>query len=121
MTKFTEFILMKLSFTDLYTYVYLYMYVCVCVRLSTLVTLVSDGLQMECCSEGERVNFGEHLKTAIASFTVDFLPHMREEEEVGYYWNTLATVTCMLIHCTILLYEGRWWIHVGVYIRRCIL
>ena len=71
------------------------MYVCVCVRLSTLVTLVSDGLQMECCSEGERVNFGEHLKTAIASFTVDFLPHMREEEEVGCYWNTLATVTCM--------------------------
>ena len=57
---------------------------CICMyRLSALVTLVSEGLQMEQCSEGERVNFGERLKTAIASFTVDFLPHMREEEEVG--------------------------------------
>ena len=34
------------------------------------------------CSEEARVDFGERLKTAIASFTVDFLPHMREEEEV---------------------------------------
>ena len=38
---------------------------------------------MEYCSEGERMDFGKRLKTAIASFTVDFLPHMREEEEVG--------------------------------------
>ena len=51
-------------------------------RLSTLVTLVSDGLQMECSSDRERRDFGERLKTAIASFTIDFLPHMREEEEV---------------------------------------
>ena len=28
------------------------------------------------------MDFGERLKTAIGSFTVDFLPHMREEEEV---------------------------------------
>jgi F-box/leucine-rich repeat protein 5 len=51
-------------------------------RLSTLVNLVSEGLQMGWCSEEARVDFGERLKTAIASFTVDFLPHMREEEEV---------------------------------------
>ena len=38
---------------------------------------------MEYCSEAERREFGERLKTAIASFTVDFLPHMKEEEEVG--------------------------------------
>ena len=34
------------------------------------------------CSEEARLYFGERLKTAIGSFTVDFLPHMREEEEV---------------------------------------
>ena len=51
-------------------------------RLSTLVNLVSEGLQMGWCSEEARVDFGERLKTAIGSFTVDFLPHMREEEEV---------------------------------------
>ena len=51
-------------------------------RLSALVSLVSDGLQMEYCSEREREAFGERLKSAIASFTVDFLPHMKEEEEV---------------------------------------
>ena len=52
-------------------------------RLSALVRSVSEeGLQMEYCSEAERREFGERLKTAIASFTVDFLPHMKEEEEV---------------------------------------
>ena len=39
---------------------------------------------MEYGSGEERVGFGERLKTAIASFTLDFLPHMREEEEVQY-------------------------------------
>ena len=62
---------------------YIDLFMCCVCRLSALVKLVSEGLQMECCSEDERVNFGERLKTAIASFTVDFLPHMREEEEVG--------------------------------------
>ena len=51
-------------------------------RLSALVRSVSEGLQMEYCSEAERRDFGERLKTAIASFTLDFLPHMKEEEEV---------------------------------------
>ena len=51
-------------------------------RISALVGLVSDGLQMECSSEKEREQFGERLKVAIRSFTVDFLPHMNEEEEV---------------------------------------
>ena len=33
-------------------------------------------------SKEERVKFGEQLKEAIAGFTVDFIPHMNEEEEV---------------------------------------
>ena len=37
---------------------------------------------MECSSEEEREQFGGTLKTAIENFTVDFLPHMKEEEEV---------------------------------------
>lgn len=44
--------------------------------------LVGEGLKMERSSKGERKDFGERLKTAISSFTVAFLPHMREEEEV---------------------------------------
>ena len=51
-------------------------------RLSALVSLVSEGLEMGHSPDGERRDFGERLKTAIASFTVDFLPHMKEEEEV---------------------------------------
>eukprot|EP00731_Ephydatia_muelleri_P001172 Em0001g1172a len=34
-------------------------------------------------SEGDRVAFGKRLKDAIADFTTDFIPHMKEEEEVG--------------------------------------
>ena len=47
-------------------------------------TLVHDGLQLEYNSlEADRLVFGERLKAAIASFTVDYIPHMKEEEEVG--------------------------------------
>ena len=53
-------------------------------RLRDLVTLVHDGLQLEYNSlEADRLVFGERLKAAIASFTVDYIPHMKEEEEVG--------------------------------------
>lgn len=55
-------------------------------RLSTIVKLLGEGLKMECSSKGERKDFGERLKTAISSFTVAFLPHMREEEEVAREW-----------------------------------
>ena len=32
--------------------------------------------------EGDRVEFGGRLKSAISSFTIDLIPHMNEEEEV---------------------------------------
>ena len=48
-------------------------------------TLVSDGLQFEFPTEADRVNYGNRLKSAISNFTVDFIPHMNEEEEV-YMW-----------------------------------
>ena len=52
-------------------------------RLNDLVTLVDSGLQPEACKgERERVAFGEQLKLSIANFTIDFIPHMDEEEEV---------------------------------------
>ena len=48
-------------------------------------TLVSTGLQVEVSgsSERQRLDFGEQLKSSITNFTVDFIPHMDEEEEVG--------------------------------------
>lgn len=47
-------------------------------------TLVHDGLRLECNSlEADRLVFGERLKAAIAGFIVDYIPHMKEEEEVG--------------------------------------
>ena len=38
---------------------------------------------MECSSGEEREQFGGRLKAAIENFTLDFLPHMKEEEEVS--------------------------------------
>ena len=49
-------------------------------RLGELVTLV-DGAPRGAGVE-EREQFGGRLKDAIACFTVDFLPHMEEEEQV---------------------------------------
>ena len=61
-------------------------------RLAELVTLVSDGLQLECSPELDRVQFGEKLKLAIGKFTVDFIPHMNEEEEVRS-WSVMTEGT----------------------------
>ncbi len=52
-------------------------------RLSDLVSLVNDGLQLESSTAVDRQAFGEHLKVATAQFTIDYIPHMREEEEVS--------------------------------------
>ena len=65
-------------------------------RLSELVRLVSDGLHCEFSSEAERIDYGNRLKSAIANFTVDFIPHMNEEEEV-----------CMSVY-TVLFYCVNW-------------
>lgn len=48
-------------------------------------TLVKTGLQVEVSgsSERQRLELGEQLKSSITNFTVDFIPHMDEEEEVG--------------------------------------
>lgn len=48
-----------------------------------MVALVNDGLHLESSNEGDRVAFGAQLKDAITNFTVDFIPHMKEEEEVS--------------------------------------
>ena len=48
-----------------------------------MVALVNDGLHLESSNEGDRVAFGAQLKDAISHFTVDFIPHMKEEEEVS--------------------------------------
>ena len=46
-------------------------------------TLINDGFQLEYDSvEADRMVFGKQLKAAIANFTVDYIPHMKEEEEV---------------------------------------
>lgn len=54
------------------------------IRLSDLVNLVDSGLSQEesCRSPRERQEFGENLTEAITNFTLDFIPHMDEEEEV---------------------------------------
>ena len=52
------------------------------------------------CSDSERRDFGEGLKTAISSFTVDFLPHMKEEEEVRG-WRGDGRMNDEM--------KGRWW------------
>ena len=49
-------------------------------RLGELVALVDMAPQS--ASREEREQFGRRLKDTIACFTVDFIPHMNEEEEV---------------------------------------
>lgn len=54
-------------------------------RLSDLVSMVDSGLQLKARNSEDRrqcVDFMEHLKSAIANFVLDFIPHMDEEEEV---------------------------------------
>ena len=63
-------------------------------RLSELVRLVSDGLHYEFTSEAERIDYGNRLKSAIANFTVDFIPHMNEEEEV-------CVCECMFVNLSV--------------------
>ena len=63
-------------------------------------SLVRDGLQLECSSsssEPERLAFGRRLKGAIDDFTVDFIPHMNEEEEVRRL-NRMAPLSSNLNH-----------------------
>ena len=36
-------------------------------------------------NEQDRIRHGEHLKLLINEFTVDFIPHMNEEEEVSLF------------------------------------
>ena len=70
---------------------------CFTCRLSDLVNLVDSGLQLEVCrSECQRLAFGEQLKSSIANFTIDFIPHMDEEEEVGFkvYDGVMGQATC---------------------------
>lgn len=56
-------------------------------------SLVSDGLHYEFATEAERVNYGNRLKVAIANFTMDFIPHMNEEEEVNM--NVCVCLKCV--------------------------
>jgi hypothetical protein len=42
---------------------------------------IKDGFEKK--TEQDRVNYGQRLKELLESFTHDFLPHMREEEEVS--------------------------------------
>lgn len=49
-------------------------------RLHDLMTLIDSTPLLT--NEQDRIRHGEHLKLLINEFTVDFIPHMNEEEEV---------------------------------------
>lgn len=51
-------------------------------RLNDILIKFDSGLQ----SSDNWFVLGEQLKTAIVEFTMDFIPHMNEEEEVGNLW-----------------------------------
>ncbi|XP_037554277.1 F-box/LRR-repeat protein 5 [Nematolebias whitei] len=50
-------------------------------KLSEMLTLFEKGLQ-SVKSEYEQLNYAQQLKERLEAFTQDFLPHMKEEEEV---------------------------------------
>ena len=45
-----------------------------------MLQLVSDGYRKKTVQD--RINYGLQLRAALEEFTEDFLPHMRQEEEV---------------------------------------
>ena len=52
------------------------------------------GVVLVLQSEHEQLNYARQLKERLEAFTQDFLPHMKEEEEVrnpslDYYCNTV--------------------------------
>ncbi|GBN40310.1 F-box/LRR-repeat protein 5 [Araneus ventricosus] len=54
-------------------------------KLSDMLALVEDGYSCTSKTEAERINFGLKLRQALQEFTGSFLPHMKEEEEVGAF------------------------------------
>ena len=51
-------------------------------RLKDILQLLQDGLNKKTIAD--RINYGLQLKTSLEDFAKVFLPHMEEEEEVGY-------------------------------------
>ena len=54
--------------------------------LAEILILVSDGYCWTQRSELERVKYGGLLEQALEDFIDRFLPHMKEEEEVNFYF-----------------------------------
>ena len=48
-------------------------------------------------TEQDRINYGRQLRSAVEEFAEDFLPHMREEEEVCI--SVLHNACFLLIQC----------------------
>lgn len=51
-------------------------------RLAEMLSMVLDGYRWAQKSQRDRVKYRLKLKKALEDFTQDFLPHMKEEEEV---------------------------------------
>ena len=51
--------------------------------MTDMLRLVSDGYNKK--SLTDRINYGLKLKAALEEFTEDFLPHMKQEEEVSTF------------------------------------
>lgn len=56
-------------------------------KLSEMVQLVEDACCQadKCNSSKQAAQIGHNLILALRNFTEDFLPHMQEEEEVGFH------------------------------------
>ena len=53
-------------------------------RLTEMLCMVLDGYRYVQTSQKERVKYGIKLRKALEDFTQDFIPHMKEEEEVRF-------------------------------------
>jgi len=47
-----------------------------------MISLIDDGIAVRSRSSEDCMAFGMRLQEALNEFTSDFLPHMKEEEEV---------------------------------------
>ena len=56
-----------------------------------MISLIDDGIAVRSRSSEDCMAFGMRLQEALNEFTSDFLPHMREEEEV---FQVLASFVC---------------------------
>ena len=75
----------------------LYAAVCVCRKAAVCVCCQLSHVMLCFQSEHEQLNYARQLKERLEAFTQEFLPHMKEEEEVTQSPSYTNFTSCSLV------------------------